>query len=121
MSQPLGTPPPPPAAASGDKTVMLILAYLFPLSFIPLLSDKEDANVQWHAKNGVCIGLAFLSLWVAGAIFSFIPVLGCLAVPVFVALLIGSVVVTVIAIVKAVNGDRFVVPGVSQFVEKINL
>jgi uncharacterized membrane protein len=120
MSQPLGTPP-PPGAQGGDKTLMLILAYLFPLSLIPLLTDKDDANVQWHAKNGVCIGLAVFAIGLACVVVSFIPILGCVVVPVYMVLCLGALVVTILAIVKALNGQRFIVPGVSQFVDKINL
>src|SRR6187401_1235165 len=104
MSEP--TPPPPPAAAdSGNRTLMLVLAYLFPLSLIPLLTEKEDKEVQWHAKHGIVLAVAFAILWVAAIVLSQIPFLACL-------------VVTIMSIVKATQGQRFLIPGVSDFANK---
>ena len=64
-------PPPPsgggytpaPPAGGGDRTLWLILSYLGILSLIPWLAKKDDAEVQWHAENGVALfpGPAFPS------------------------------------------------------------
>ena len=55
------TPPPapppeaPPAAPSGgdgvseNRTIMVVLSYLWILALIPLLVEKDDQEVQWHA------------------------------------------------------------------------
>ena len=32
---------------------MIVLAYFGLLALIPLLMEKEDAEVQWHAKHGL--------------------------------------------------------------------
>lgn len=93
-----------------DK-VQLILAYLAPLSFIPLLTVKDSEYVQWHAKNGLVLGLAAV---VAIAVLSAIPilgVLGCVAVPLL-------TVVDIVAMVKALGGTRWRIPVVTELAEK---
>ncbi|MBV9497217.1 MAG: hypothetical protein JOZ54_23480, partial [Acidobacteria bacterium] len=58
-------PPPPPVggAPSSDRTIMLVLSYLGILSLIPFFMKKDDAEVQWHAKNGVALFGAEVVVW----------------------------------------------------------
>src|SRR5687767_5191948 len=67
---PSGTAIPPPSGppAGSDRTLMLILSYLGILVLIPLLTKKEDKEIQWHAKNG----LVFLGAFLVLAIVTFI-------------------------------------------------
>lgn len=98
---------------------MLVLSYLYILGLIPLLVEKDDAEVQWHAKNGLCILGAEIILWIVLTIIGFVPVLGtilsCGLIPL---LFLAFLVVRIIAIVKATGGQRFIVPVVSDFVNK---
>lgn len=41
-----------------DRTLMLILAYCGILSVIPLFAERDDREIQWHAKNGLGIFIA---------------------------------------------------------------
>lgn len=120
MSEPTVPPPPPaaPAGDSGNKTLMLVLSYLFPLSLVPLLTEKEDKEVQWHAKHGIVIGLAFVIIWMIYLILLNVPFLGCFTI--FLAPIIGlaGLIITIMAIVKATQGSRFIIPGLSQFADK---
>ena len=119
MSEPNVPPPPPPAppSASGDKTLMLVLSYLGLLALIPLLTEKDDANVQWHAKHGlvqffffvvVCVVLSIITSTGLGCVFVFLYPIVCLV----------WLVVTVLSIVKATKGERFIIPGLSDFANK---
>jgi len=117
MSEPTA-PPPPPAGDSGNRTLMLVLSYLFPLSLVPLLTEKEDKEVQWHAKHGIVIAVAFAILWVAGFILAQIPFLGCLVVFLFPVIGLAGLIITILAIVKATQGQRFIIPGLSDFANK---
>jgi uncharacterized membrane protein len=113
-------PPPPPAAGAdqGNRTLMIFLSYLWILAVIPLLVEKDDAEVQWHAKHGLVLTVLEIVLYVALGILSFVPVLGCVVVflPFLVAL--GFLVIRIMAIVKAMNGQRFTVPGISDFANR---
>src|ERR1043166_3780256 len=76
-------PPPPPggggAAPGSDRTIMVILAYLWILFLIPLLTKKDDPEVQWHAKNGAGIFGAEIVVWIVLFIIHRMPLgfLGC--------------------------------------------
>ena len=50
-------PEPPP-----NRGVMIVLAYLWPLALVPLLLDKSDPEVQWHARHGIVLMVAELVL-----------------------------------------------------------
>jgi uncharacterized membrane protein len=107
------TAPAPADPIREEDKIMLVLAYLGPLALIPLLTVKDSAFVRWHAKNGLVLGAAALVvLLVAG----FIPFLGtCLLFPIA---LIGFMVLTVMAIIKALRGERWRIPAISDLAEK---
>lgn len=103
---------------SSNRTLMLVLAYLGVLALIPLLVEKDDKEVQWHAKHG----LVLLGMWIAiGVVFtvlSSIPFFGCLVMMVSLILPLAVLVLHIIAIVKAVKGERLIIPGVSQYADR---
>ena len=128
------TPPPPPppphgggpgqiGGASSDRTLMIVLSYLWILVLIPLLTKKDDAEVTWHAKNGLGITIGEILAWLIYLVISwFAPTaIGCVAG--MLSCVIGLVffVVRVIAIIQGVGGKRFTVPVLTDLGTKINL
>jgi uncharacterized membrane protein len=94
---------------------MLILAYAYPLCLVPLLVEREDAEVQWHAKHGLV--LLGVDIVIAVAFFAVGVVsggLGCLLFPLQSLLHLGLLVVRIICIVKGLRGERFLLPGISN-------
>ena len=120
MSEPVVPPPPPsaPAGGSSNRTLMLVLAYLGLLALVPLLVEKDDKEVQWHAKHGLVQFFAWIIIFVLFTILSFIPGVGCVTSIISLFLWIPMLVVTILSIVKAVNGQRFIIPGLSDFADK---
>ena len=120
------SPPPPPAGGSpapgGDRTLMVALAYLWILALIPLLAKKDDREVQWHAKNGLMILAAEIALWLVFFIISMVMPqgvgLGCGLGTLQCIIWLGFLVIRIICIVKAVGGQRFRVPVISDFADK---
>ena len=53
-------PPQPPPPAGQRNTGMLVLSYLGLLALIPLVVEKNDKDVQWHAKHGLVLTGLFL-------------------------------------------------------------
>jgi uncharacterized membrane protein len=105
---------------------MLVLAYLGILALIPLLVEKEDREVQWHAKHGLVLFAAevllFIALGFALSVVAVIPfigwlitLLGCL---VWTILPIAILVFHVLCIVKALNGQRMIIPGLSVYADR---
>jgi uncharacterized membrane protein len=132
--QPPQPPPPPPApppmrrAPPGDQSAgmqllaaylgnpsRLVLAYCGLLALIPLILEKKDRELQWHARHGLVLFGAFVILNVVIGIVS--AVLGGFAVLYPFAWLLW-IAVSMIAIVKAVNGQRLLIPGLSEYANK---
>lgn len=114
-----GPPPPAPAPQSQNRTLMLVLSYLGLLALIPLLVEKDDPEVQWHAKNGLVWTAAWIVLWVISMVLQVLPIIGNL-IGCLVLLVVGfgSIIIHVMAIIKAVNGERMRLPVLSDFADQ---
>jgi uncharacterized membrane protein len=122
------TPPPPPPpggypppAGGGDRTIFLVLSYLGILSLIPFFMKKDDPEVQWHAKNGVALFGAEVIIWIVLFILSFAlrNVVGCGLSIINCVVWIAFLAISILCIVKAVGGQRFRIPVVTDFAEKM--
>jgi uncharacterized membrane protein len=114
---PTGTPP-PSGPVSPNRGIMLVLAYLWVLAVIPLLAEKDDQEVQWHAKHGLVLFAAELILSFVIGIVSQIPVLGCVTVLLFPLLGLGITILHIFLIIKATSGQRLLIPGISQYADR---
>jgi len=120
------TPPPPPTGTppsggtvSPNRGIMLVLSYLGILAVIPLAVEKNDPEVQWHAKHGLVLFVAeFILFVVLGVITHVVPFLGCLTLVVSMILPLAILVLHIILIVKALNGERFMIPGLSEYANR---
>ena len=112
--------PPPPAGAGGQQpnVAMIVLAYLWILALVPLLVEKEDKEVQWHAKHGIVLLAAEIVIGIVFAIIMNIPGVGCVSCAVYPVYALGVVVVHVMCIVKGMKGERFIIPGLSPFADR---
>lgn len=108
----------PAGKVSQNRTVMIVLAYLWLLALVPLLVEKEDAEVQWHAKNGLVLTAAEVVLWIVFMILTMIPFVGCAILLLQLVLWLGILVLHIMAIVKGINGGRLVVPVLSDYTAK---
>jgi len=135
-------PPPPPVAppppvepppevpapksqgvVSENRNLWIVLSYLGLLALIPLLVEKEDPEVQWHAKHGLVLTAAefilFVALSVVGMVIGAISAgLGCFLGLAWPLLMVAILVLHVMCIVKGLNGDRLLIPGISEFADK---
>ena len=112
------TPPPPPigapptGTASPNRGIMLVLSYLWLLALIPFVVEKNDPEVQWHAKHGLVLTVAEFLLWVVvGIVTHVIPFAGCVLWLLWPLILIFRI----FLIIKASNGQRVLIPGISQY------
>ena len=93
-----------------DK-IHLVLAYLGILALIPMLTVKDSPFVSYHAKQGLVLNvIGFVALTVLGMI-PIVGLLTCLLGP-------GLLVVDVLAIMKALKGERWNIPVVSDLATK---
>jgi uncharacterized membrane protein len=102
---------------------MIVLAYLWPLALVPLLVEKDDAELQWHAKHGIVLMIAELILlfaYVATTMFVSLATLGLgCALSIFIIFgWVAILAVHVVAILKGINGERFIIPGISDYANR---
>lgn len=86
------------------------LSYIWVLFLIPLLTKKKSKYAQFHAKQG----LVLFIVEIVGSLIFWIPLFGW-------ALLIALFVVSIMAIVKTLNGEWWKIPYVYDFSKKFNL
>ena len=117
------TEPTPAASAASNRNIMIVLSYLWILALVPLLVEKEDKEVQWHAKHGIVLMVAEFVFWIAANIVvamlgAVTAGLGCIAA-IFIPLIgLLFIVVHGVAMVKGVRGQRLIIPTISDFANK---
>lgn len=109
----------PSTSASPNRTVMLVLSYLGILALVPLLVEKEDSEVQWHAKHGLIMLGSWIVLFVALGMLCFLLgigwILSCGFFPLF---SLAIFAIHIVAIIKAVQGERLTLPIITVYVSR---
>jgi uncharacterized membrane protein len=93
-----------------SNKVTAALSYFWILCLVPLLAKKDSKFAQFHAKQG----LVLFIIDIIASVVIFIPVFGQL-------LMIALLVVSVIGIIKALNGEWYKMPYIYEWSKKINL
>jgi hypothetical protein len=106
-----------------NRSVMIVLAYLWPLALVPLVFDKADPEAQWHAKHGIVLMIAELMLILTWFVMTMLVTfstygLGCVLIIFLVFGWVAIFALHVVAILKGLNGSRLIVPGVSEYANR---
>lgn len=115
---------PPAGGGSSDRTLMLALSYIGILGVIPLLVRKDDRDIKWHAINGLLLFASFLVISVGWSILRIFVLdnIGCALGVIFgfidCVIYLGYIAVMIMAIMKAVRGQRMRFPAISDFADK---
>ena len=109
--------------ASPNRGVMIVLAYLWPLALVPLLLEKRDPEVQWHAKHGLVLMIGELLLLFGYAVLTSVVSLATLGLGCVLSILlvfgwVGILALHVVAILKGVSGTRLIIPGLSNYANR---
>ena len=107
-------------APASNRNIMILLSYLWLLALVPLVVEKQDREVQWHAKHGIVLMVAEMIFWVAFQVILFVlgSFLGCLLGIFAPIIALGIIVLHIFAIIKGINGQRLIVPGISQYADR---
>jgi len=98
---------------------LLPLCYAAFLGFIPLLVEKRDPEIRWHARNGLALFLALAAAGVAATLVGIaVPSLSCVYAVTMSIVTLLYVMIAVLAAVKALDGQRLVIPGVSRYASR---
>jgi uncharacterized membrane protein/RNA polymerase subunit RPABC4/transcription elongation factor Spt4 len=110
----------PAAANDGNQVLWCILSYLSILSLIPLLTQKDNKFIQFHARQGFALFIIAVAIFVCVIVLSFIPFIGWIFSMLSFFLHLGIFVLSIIGIIKAVQGEEWRIPVVADLAEKIN-
>jgi uncharacterized membrane protein len=103
--------------------ILLVLSYLGILALVPFLTARKDF-VQWHARQGLLLfGVSFttlLAMILANVVlWHFHWVLGLLFLLLLLTSSFGILALIVACILKAFEGERWRIPFLGDFVEKL--
>jgi uncharacterized membrane protein len=93
-----------------NNKIIAALSYGWILFLVPLLGKRDSKFAQFHAKQGLIL---FLIELVAGLVMWF-PFFGQL-------LMLALIIVAVVGIIKALNGEWWKIPYIYEWSLKINL
>jgi uncharacterized membrane protein len=99
-------------------TVYLFLAYfLWPFGLIGLKIEREDDFIRFNCAQAMAF--FFLQLVIGFlSVFSLIPFIGLLFMPLVYALFVATYVFVIIALIKAAKGEKYLLPLLGSFAQK---
>jgi uncharacterized membrane protein len=95
---------------------MLILSYLWILALVPYLTEQRDPEVKWHARHGLVLLIVDIAVNIILGFLVWLPFVGC---ALWSLVWIAIVILHVLCLVKALQGERFKIPYVSQYADQI--
>lgn len=110
-------------SAPARRFIVIVLAYLGPLAVIPLWIARTDADVQWHARQGMllfaCEVVVFLALTSLTGLTVVSNLVGGIAIGVLAWVAwVAVLAVHFTAILAALNDRRLSVPLVSALASR---
>ena len=114
----------PAAASSGGGLTDNVAGMLAYFTLIPailfLLIEPYNKNkfVRFHAFQMIFFAGGMIAIWIGLTIFSFIPMLGLLMLPVHFLVWIGSFIVWIMLVAKAYQGQMWKLPFIGDMAEK---
>ena len=106
---------------SSNRNIMLVLAYVWLLALIPLLTKRRTerfSGTRSMASSSSDVGGRLAWVVLCLLVLSMIPGVGCVVMILLPFIWLLFVVIRVIAIVKAFGGQRLIIPGVSIYADR---
>ncbi len=105
--------------------ILLLFAYLGPLAVVSLVAARREF-VKWHAKQGLVLGLVLAAIYL-GLLRPAIAIATRYLWSGFTELVwaatwlvaLGAVAVTLVCVVRALDGERFKLPGVGELADRL--
>ncbi len=104
-----------PATAGEKNTLMAILSYIGILVIVPYLTAKEDPFVKFHIKQGLVLVVIEIAVFVL-----MIMTMGILY-PVLILVNIATLILSIIGIINAVQGNEKELPLVGNYAKHFNV
>jgi len=98
---------------SGDN-VYAILSYLWILCLIPILMKKEEEFVRFHARQGLMLFIVEVAIGVIGIIPFIGPFLSTIGI-------VACAILSIAGIVQVLMGNKWKMPLIGDWAEKIKV
>lgn len=97
----------------------LVVGYLPLLGVFLLLFGQASREVRWHARNGLLLFGGVVAIGILATLPGlFFPSFTCVYGFVMFFAGIIYVIVVILAIVKALQGERLIIPGLSRYADR---
>ncbi len=92
-----------------------LLSYLWILTLIPLLTNRDDRFIHYHAKQGLLLFLIWIIFIILTYPLTYVPYAGIMIIAItFVALTI----LNIICIIKVLKGNTWAIPALGFYAEE---
>ncbi|MCE9624247.1 MAG: DUF4870 domain-containing protein [Deltaproteobacteria bacterium] len=100
--------------------VASLLCYLctWVTGLIFILIEKDNKDVKFHAWQALFLGIAVFAAYIVIMVIGFIPYVGMIAIVLNLVVWVGFLVVWIMAMVKAYQGQRWVIPVIGPMAEQ---
>ena len=102
------------SASIMGENVYAILSYLWVLCLIPILLKKENEFVVFHARQGLMLFIVEVGLGILGIIPFLGPIISTIGI-----LVCGLL--SLVAIVQVLMGNKWKIPVIAEWAEKIKV
>jgi uncharacterized membrane protein len=107
------TPQPVQSGLSDNAAGALAYVTIIPaIIFLIVEPYNRNGYVRFHAWQSIFLGIAAFAI---DTVLSFIPIIGWILLPIA---MLGFLVLWIIALLKALKGDRFKLPVIGKFAEQ---
>ena len=93
-----------------ENKAIAAIGYIWILCFVPLLLKRDSKFAQHHAKQGLILFIVEVIL----AFLFWIPFIGWL-------LSLGTIILAIMGILQALQGNYWEMPLIGQFAKKLNI
>ncbi len=101
-----------------DNKVISAIGYISILCLIPLLLAKDSEYAQFHAKQGLSLFIIGIAVMVFNTVFGWIPIIGWFFA---IILSLSVIVLSILGIIKALQGEKYEMPVVSQLAKALKI
>jgi uncharacterized membrane protein len=101
-------------SAAGLAYVTIIPAIIF----LVVAPYNQKPFIRFHAWQSIFLALAWIPVWIVLAVVGVVPFLNLIDVILFPVVGIGFIVLWVICLIKAFNGQKFALPLIGKFAEQ---
>jgi uncharacterized membrane protein len=109
----------PGSAPSSNRNLMIVLSYLWLLALVPLLTEKDDPEVQWHAKHGLVLMTAEILAWIViWTVLAPLGIFGCVAFLFTPIVWVAQFALHAMCVIRGLDGKRLIIPGLSEFADR---